>query len=200
MCTPLCPCDIADKPTWAGVANDVLRADGKNRVQLYEDLTAAEKTTLNNNQGAADLNWDLTADGVVAPLHWEAATPSTLNKSVFNNFNSCFTEKLSKAWEGSGDANQAEMAKEGMKTFGDMEVEMDCSSVCWMPLFGIKRELSKGPVTRDCADPMADTLKSLMGPAVVCLITFFILFCACCCSMPLCCGYNEVEEEDKGGM
>jgi len=85
--------------------------------------------------------------------------------------------------------------------FADFEDAFDCSGVCWTPLFGISRNIADGPPDVECVGALIDTLDSLMGPAIICLITAFIMMCACCASIPLCTGYNpdEDEAEDKEG-
>jgi len=40
MCTPSCPCDIANKDVWAEVAEADMLKDGRNRVFSWSDLTA----------------------------------------------------------------------------------------------------------------------------------------------------------------
>jgi len=80
--------------------------------------------------------------------------------------------------------------------FGNLETSLEtCSGACAKPLFGISRDVGKGPVQKECVENIVDTLESLMGPGIVCLLTFFILLCACCGGFPLCCGFNEDDLE-----
>lgn len=76
-----------------------------------------------------------------------------------------------------------------------IEEEMECSGACWKPLFGVARNLADGPVAAECVEVLTDSLATLMGPAVVCLITFFVLLCAFCCSIPLCTGFDPDEKD-----
>jgi len=94
MCSPVCPCDDAHKAVWSALSAAETKDGGKNRVQTYDDLTAAEKDALNSNAGAGDLNWNLGAATVV-PLHW-ATKNDNLNKAggVFDNFLACFDANL----------------------------------------------------------------------------------------------------------
>jgi hypothetical protein len=86
-----------------------------------------------------------------------------------------------------------------MPFFNKIEKDLDCSSACYLPLFGVSRPLSKGPVERQCVDVIIDSLDSLTAPGVVCLLTFFVLICACCGSIPLCSGFTEDEGKLEEG-
>lgn len=75
---------------------------------------------------------------------------------------------------------------------------MECSGACRYPLFGINRKISDGPVETECVTVMMDSLETLAGPGVLCLLTFFILMAACFGSFPLCGGFNDVQDGTEG--
>jgi len=198
MCTPVCPCNQEFKETWEKIEAETLLKNGRNRVFAYDDLSPEQKITLNDNRGAEDIAWEgLEVEDAVIPLYFEVATEKTLEKTVFNTFNACFTEKLSEEWKKEdASADKKEYDGNGMAFFKKLEEDLDCGGVCWLPIFGISRSIKDGPVEADCVDVMLDSLKSLMAPAIVCLITFFVLLCACCSSIPLCTGYDPKEDEE----
>jgi hypothetical protein len=76
--------------------------------------------------------------------------------------------------------------------FGKLEAELEgCSGACSLPLFGVTRKISEGPATKECVENIIETLDTLLGPGIVCLFTFFVLFAACCGGCTLCRGYNK---------
>lgn len=93
MCTPACPCDDKHKATWSALTAAQTKDAGKNRVQTYADLTAAEKTALNGSD-ENNLDWQYSAATVV-PLYWATAN-NNVDKAggVFTNFLACFNANL----------------------------------------------------------------------------------------------------------
>lgn len=71
----------------------------------------------------------------------------------------------------------------------------DCSGACKVPMFGIVRPVKEGPATHECVENIVDSLSTLLGPGIVCLLTFFVLLCACCGSCTLCRGFNKDDLE-----
>jgi hypothetical protein len=128
-------------------------------------------------------------------LVWAESTPETLNTvegNVFDNFSDCYNVKL-KVLYAEGDGNQKEFSDQGFNFFSQLETDMDCSGMCWTPLFGISRNISAGPVEEECMTRVIETLSTTIAPAVVCIVTFFILFMAALCSIPLCSGFDKDE-------
>lgn len=126
----------------------------------------------------------------MVPLFWKTAdATNVVGEQIFETFQQCYDKVLKTAW--SAEADKQEFMNEAMKFFGDLEAEMDCSGVCWKPLFGIGYNVKLGPVKEECATVLIEQLNSLMGPAIVCAVTTVILFVAFCASIPLCTGYDE---------
>lgn len=75
------------------------------------------------------------------------------------------------------------------KSFGD------CNGACHRPLFGISRSVADGPVAKECIENVVDSMKGLLGPGIVCLLTSFVLLAACCGSCTLCSGFNKDDLE-----
>jgi len=75
-----------------------------------------------------------------------------LDKDYFTTYRSCFDNRLSKAWKADktsegGNDSTGEFLSTAMPFFEQVEEGLDCSGVCWLPAFGIKRDISKGPPT-----------------------------------------------------
>lgn len=92
----------------------------------------------------------------------------------------------------SGDEKKVSDINDVIKFIGTIEESLkECSGACSVPLFGIMRSVKEGPVTEECVETIVGTLDTLLGPGIVCLLTFFILLCACCGSCTLCRGFNK---------
>ena len=78
---------------------------------------------------------------------------------------------------------------------GEVEDGLDCSGACSKPLFGVTRSIADGPVEKDCVTALIDTLDTLVAPAVVCLLTFFILIFSCIGGCWLCCGNDDKTDD-----
>lgn len=91
-----------------------------------------------------------------------------------------------------GEEENVKHINDVVKFIGTIEESLkECSGACSIPLFGIMRSVKEGPVEEECVETIVGTLDSLLGPGIVCLLTFFILLCACCGSCTLCRGFNK---------
>merc|ERR1711976_636947 len=95
-----------------------------------------------------------------------------------------------------GTPDKIDIVDKMLEFIGEVEEAMDCSSACAKPLFGVTRSLADGPVEAECVDRLIDTLDTLVAPAIVCLLTFFILLFSCIGGCWLCCGNNKHEGSD----
>lgn len=109
-------------------------------------------------------------------------------KTYQATFKACFDSTL-----------KAELNDENVNTaiefFAKLEADLECSGACATPLFGVSRAVADGPVTQDCVAVIIDSLEDLLAPGIVCLLTFFVLLCACCGSIPICSGFDKEEED-----
>jgi len=132
------------------------------------------------------------------PLHW--VTPGSAGPFAHESFYDCWNAPKEKnglkAWmtaNGKGGIKDIDAA---IDFFGKIEEELgDCAGACATPLFGVKAKISNGPVTLECVEIIIETLDTLLGPGIVCLLTFFVLLAACCGSITLCRGFNEDDLE-----
>lgn len=114
--------------------------------------------------------------------------------TTYATFQKCYDENLKQVFKagGYGDPKVMDTA---IKFFGKIESDLQCSGACAKPLFGISRNIADGPATVECMEVIIESLDTLLAPGIVCLLTFFVLLCAVCGSIPICTGFDKDEEE-----
>lgn len=200
MCTPVCPCDEKYKKlfTEATAGKGFEYVIDKYRPIDISKLSAAEREKLilvpKNVGGSKNEEvWDLesTKNKVTKiPLYW-------VRSGGVTSFNDCWAkglEKYFKEFKKDGDTNQV---LELMKFINKVEDSLTCAGVCSTPLFAVTLSIEDGPVKEDCVTSLLNTLDSLVAPAVVCLITFFVLFASCMGGCWLCCGNSGMDQVEN---
>jgi len=110
---------------------------------------------------------------------------------------SCYTKVLEKHF--TDDPNESyQKIDYAIKFFDKIEKDLDCSGACSLPLFGVERSIADGPATTDCVKVILDSLEDLLAPGIVCLLTFFVLMCACFGSFPICTGFDKTDDLEEG--
>lgn len=220
MCTPVCPCvdtnqkAYKEKTSTKGGKKGFEYTPGKFRVFDMNSISKSQRDALvafdiNSfdaaQQGALkdqenyDPNfpvlWNMLDDKItVFPLYWVPAS----DKFAYNSFSQCWddeTRGLKKFLRAKSSEDQINKIDAALQFFQILEKKYNCSGACAIPLFGIGRLLTDGPVTEDCIDGLLDQLDTLLAPGIVCLLTFFVLISSCIGGFWLCCGKGQDQED-----
>ena len=132
------------------------------------------------------------------PMFW--VTPKEGGPYAFDSFDQCWNDKENGLKKRFSELGKSEDDVKSIDTaigfFGKIEEELeDCSGACALPLFGIKAKVSGGPAKKECVENIIESLDTLLGPGIVCLLTFFVLIAACCGGCTLCRGFNKDDLE-----
>jgi len=152
-------------------------------------MTSEQKTALDNNAGGGPSNWNVKTASHI-PLFF----PTGLAAIGYHaSFKACYDSTLKASMVQGGE--DTESISTAIEFFAKLEADLDCSGACATPLFGVARAVADGPVTQDCVTVIIESLEDLLAPGIVCLLTFFVLLCACCGSIPICSGFDKEEED-----
>jgi hypothetical protein len=179
MCSSVCPCPTGDHTA------KFIEATGQTDDGLGFKIN--NRQARNGVDCNANIN-DLDRDRLV-PMCFKSAGTS-------ENFKDCWTTKLKAAFTLTKSAEEVQNIDSVIDVIGTIEEGLgDCSGACHKPLFGVLRKVTEGPVEEECVEVIVGTLSTLLGPAIVCILTFIVLLVACCGSCTLCRGFNKDDLE-----
>lgn len=81
----------------------------------------------------------------------------------------------------------------GFQVLQDFEKELECASLCAVPLFYLSKDVKEGPPTNDCVSAAIDSIGSNTGPAIACAVTGLLLLISISSGFVLC---SKTDEKD----